>query len=331
MIDSHLILAANPSGPRTRREWLGFAAALATPVGNISCARRKPHVAYVNSYHLGYAPSDAITLAIREGFAGADFELQVHYLDGKRNPAALPRAAEGVMASIRAFQPDVILVSDDDAMLHVVVPYLRAGPTPVLFCSVNWTADPYEVPNKYVTGMLEVLPVEETIQLVKSQSPEITDLFILSEDTSLERKNRRFLDPIYWKSGLSTTYGLVSDFEKWQKAFLWANRNTDVIFFITNGGILGWNEEHALEYIRQHIRVPIFCCDDSMIRYCVVGRVKIDREPGDWMVRQALRIIAGTKPEEIPLMHNTQSRVMGNPDLAARIQFLLPPDAVPYP
>lgn len=286
---------------------------------------------YVNSFHPGDAPGDAITQAVREGLAGADLELEVHYLDGKRNPAALPQAAERVMAAIRAFQPGVVLVSGDPAMLHLVVPYLRAGPTPVLFSGVDWTADPYEVPNRYVTGMLEMPPVEETVELVKARAPDIEDLFVLSEDTPRERKNRRFLDPIYWKSGLSTTYGLVSDFEKWKRAFVWANRNADVVYFIANTGIRHWDEEEAVEHIRRHIRVPMFCCDPSLIRYCVAGRVNVKSEPGAWMASQALRVVAGTKPEEIPLARNAQSRVVGNPDLAARIQFPLPPDATLYP
>lgn len=290
-----------------------------------------PRIVYAGSGSPGDAPVDAITQAVREGLAKTDLELQVHYLNGDRDPAALPQAGESIVGAIRAFQPDAVLVHGDAAMRYLVVPYLRAGPTPVLFSGIKWTADPYEVPNRYVAGMLEVPPVEDTIELVKKHNPGIRNLFILSEDTPRERGRRRFLDPIYWKTGLSTTYGLVSDFEHWKRAFLWANRNADVVFFMTNTGIRHWDEEAAEEHIREHIRVPVFCCDASMIRYCVAGRVNVDREPGEWMAGQALRILAGTKPEEIPLARNAQSRVVGNSEFAARLRFPLPPDAVLYP
>ncbi len=327
MRNRHGIPALAPTGPRSRRQWLGIAAAL----GIASCRHEKPRIAYVNSYHAGYAPADAITKAVREGLAGTDLELKTHSLDALRDPAALPRNAERVTAAIRAFKPGVILVSDDEAMRLVVVPSFRDGPIPVLFCGVEWSADAYEVPNRFVTGMLEAPPVEETISLVKSHAPEIGRLFVLTEDTPSERRNRRFLDPIYWKSGLSTTYGLVSDFEKWKRAFVWANRNADMIFFISNAAIRHWDERQAIEHIREHIRVPVFCCNPSMIRYCVIGRVSADGEGGAWMAAQALRILAGTKPEEIPLARNAESRVVGNADLAARIQFPLPPGATLNP
>ena len=323
MKNSHGISALAPTGPRTRRQWLGLAAAL----GIASCRHEKPRVAYVNSYAPGYAPADAIAKAVRDGLTGIDLELQTHDLDALRDPAALPRNADRAAVAIRAFRPNLILAFGDEAMRHVVVPYFRAGPTPVLFCGVDWSADAYEVPNKFVTGMLETPPVEETIALVKTGAPTIKRLFVLAEDTPRERANRRFLDPIYWKSGLSTTYGLVSDFEHWKRAFGWANRNADVIFFISKAAIRNWEEEQAIAHIREHIRVPVFCCDRSMIRYCVVGRVPVAAEGGEWLAVQALRILGGTKPEAIPLARNTQSRIVGNADLAARIPFPLPPEA----
>ncbi|MCC6264104.1 MAG: hypothetical protein IT169_11040 [Bryobacterales bacterium] len=329
MTKRHRIPAIAPPGACTRRQWLGLAVAAAA--GANACAHKKPRVVYVNSYHRGYAPGDAVAQAVRERLATAGLEPQTLYLDGARHPAALPQAAQGANAVIRISRPDVVLVSGEFAMRHLVVPFLRAGPIPVLFSGVEWTADPYEVPNKYVTGMVEAPPVEETIALVKMRAPGIRNLFVLSADTPLERRNHRFLDPVYWKSGLSTTYGLVSDFEHWKRAFLWANRNTDVVFFVTNTGIRHWDEEAAVEHIREHIRVPVFCCNASMIRYCVAGRVNVDREPGEWMAGQALRILAGTKPEEIPLARNKQSRVVGNSEFAARLRFPLPPDAVLYP
>ncbi len=311
-------------GTSTRRQWFSLAAGATCVLSG--CAKTPPTVVYVNSYHAGYGPSDAIAEGIRDGLPSPDYDLITVFLDGKRKPELLPEAATKALELIRTRKPDVILVSDDDAMAHLVVPHLREGPTPVLFCGVNWSAEAYEVPNRYVAGMLEVLPVEETIQMVKAQQPEIKDLFVLSEDSPSEHKNRRFLDPIYWRSGLSTTYGLVPNFEEWKKAFTWANRNTDVVFFITHGAIKNWDEEQAVQHIRENIRVPVFTCDDWMIRYCVVGRVKERREPGDWIAQQTIRVLAGTTPEEIPLTRNKLSHPLGNRELADRIGFTLPPD-----
>ncbi|MCU0227214.1 MAG: ABC transporter substrate-binding protein [Bryobacterales bacterium] len=311
-----------------RRDWLGAAALGAGTVGMGACALPPAALLYVSSYHQGYGTSDAIEAGIRETLADRPVTLETVYLDGKRQPDALPHAATRALERIRELKPRVILVSDDDAMIHLVVPHLRQGPTPVLFCGVNWTASPYEVPTQHVSGMIEVLPVEDTIRTVLGARPDCKELFILSEDSSSERKSRTFLDPIYWRNGLSTTYGLVPDFDHWKKAFRWANMHADLIFFITNGAIRDWNHEEALAHFRQYARVPVFTCDEHMMKYAMVGRVKVAREQGEWVARQALRVLEGVVPGEIPLARNQQSRLLTNPELAALIQFPLPsPDA----
>ncbi|MCW5964943.1 MAG: hypothetical protein KIT83_12965 [Bryobacterales bacterium] len=289
-----------------------------------ACARSPRLVIYVNSYHLGYGSSDAVADGIRENLAGKPVILETIYLDGKRRPEGLPEAAARALARIREAEPAVVLVSDDDAMIHLVAPHLRAGPTPVLFCGVNWTASPYEVPNRYVSGMIEVLPVEETLRMVLGVKPECKELFILSEDSASERKSRAFLDPIYWRNGLSTTYGLVPDFDHWKKAFRWANDHADLIFFITNGAIREWDKQAAVNHIREWMRIPVFTCDEHMMPFAVVGRVKVAKEQGEWVAQQALRVIDGASPAEIPLARNQKSQLLTNPEMAALIQYPLP-------
>jgi len=292
--------------------------------GILGCNRQPQRVIYVNSYHQGYGSSDAVEAAIRDSLAAEPVTLEVIYLDGKQKPDALPVSASRAFARIQEAAPSLLLVSDDDAMLHLVVPFLREGPTPVLFCGVNWTADPYGVPNRHVSGMVEVLPVEETLRLVLSAKPAAKELFILSEDSASERKSRTFLDPIYWRSGLSTTYGLVPDFDHWKKAFRWANEHADLIFFITNGAIRHWDSKAAQAHIREWVRVPVFTCDEHMMPFAMVGRVKMPREQGEWVARQALEVLHGLSPADIPLARNQQSQLLTNPELAALIQFPLP-------
>lgn len=312
--------------PWRRRDWLrmGGTSALASTVGSVGC-RQAPHaVLYVNSYHQGYGSSDAVAEGLRAGLEGKPVQLETVYLDGKRRPEGLPEAARQALMRIRETEPALILVSDDDAMIHLVAPHLREGPLPVLFCGVNWTASPYEVPNRFVSGMVEVLPVEETVRMVLQRRPEAKELFILSEDSATERKSRTFLDPIYWRNGLSTTYGLVPDFDHWKKAFRWANEHADLIFFITNGAIRDWNHDEALRHFREWVRIPVFTCDEHMMRYAMVGRVKVAREQGEWLAQQAMRVLEGVSPAEIPLARNQQSKLLTNPVLGALIDFPMP-------
>ncbi|MCZ2156811.1 MAG: hypothetical protein LC114_23435 [Bryobacterales bacterium] len=309
---------------QSRRKWLKHSTALFTTVAFLSCSHKNPRVAYVDSNDPEEESGKRALATIRAEFAGQDVELTVHHLDAARNPAALSPEAERLANVLRKSKPGVILVSGAGAMRSLVAPYLRDGPIPVLFRNIEWTAEPYHVPTRFVTGILDIPPIDEAIRLVKAGTPAARDLFVLSGNTAMDREHERFSSSLYWAAGLSTTYGLVDDFDHWKRAFVWANRHADAILAVNHDAIKGWSDTEALSHIREHIRVPVFCCDATMIRYSVVGAGRIAGESAQWAARQALRVLAGTKVEDIPLSRTTQSNVLVNRELAERIGFPLP-------
>ena len=118
-----------------------------------------PRAVYVNSYHEGYGPSDAVMSGIRDRLSAGGVRLDVYFLDAKRKPEGTARRVEQVLAAIGAARPEVLLASDDDAVQSLVVPHFRNGPIPVVFCGVNWDASQYGLPTPTVTGIIEVVPV----------------------------------------------------------------------------------------------------------------------------------------------------------------------------
>jgi gluconate transporter len=111
-------------------------------LGGSAASAAQPKVFYLNSYHQGYASSDEAMAAIREILGREGVALQVEFMDAKRHPADtdLRRRAEEVLASIRRFQPNLLIVSDDDAVKYVLAQHFRNGPIPAVFCGVNWSA-----------------------------------------------------------------------------------------------------------------------------------------------------------------------------------------------
>ena len=55
--------------------------------------------------------------------------------------------------------PDLLIVSDDNAVKYLVVPNFQDDPMPIVFCGVNWTADQYDLSHCNITGILELLPI----------------------------------------------------------------------------------------------------------------------------------------------------------------------------
>ena len=289
------------------------------------CGNSGGKVFFINSYHEGYGSSDDITEGIVETMAETDVQLEIFYMDTKRNtdePYALAKADEALRA-IERFQPDVIIASDDNAVKYVIEPNFKGGPIPCVFCGVNWSAEKYGLPTANVTGMLEVLPLEDSIALIRRYYHAIGDISIITENSLSEQSSREYLEPVFVSMGLAPDFQLVNTFEEWQSAFSEANQTADCIFIPTNGAVRNWVNETARVFVHENIKVPVFTCDDFMMPYAVFGLTKVAREQGEWAAETALRIIGGESPGDIPITRNSQVKMYFNPALAGQIGFTL--------
>jgi ABC-type uncharacterized transport system substrate-binding protein len=304
---------------------IGFLLAMVLIFGG--CSGRLPQetsgrVFLLNSYHEGYGSSDDITAGALSRLAGSNTDTAVFFMDTKRNTTedhALAKAREA-LEKIRLFRPDVIISMDDPAAKYVIVPHFSNGPVPVVFCGVNWSADQYGFPTPSVTGMLEVLPVIETLEALRPYFPG-GRLCVLSEDTLSEQSNQRAMEPIFQRAGLRTRFVLVKDYETWKKEFIRANQEDDIVFIPTNGAVAGWENEDARAFVRQAIRKPVISCDDFMMPFAVYGLTKVAREQGEWAAETALSILTGKEVSDIPVTRNTRTKAFFNPGLAAAIGF----------
>jgi ABC-type uncharacterized transport system substrate-binding protein len=284
-------------------------------------------VFYVNSYHQGYPSSDETMAAIRGVLGREGVAIETAYLDAKRHPLEVDvrGRATAALAAIRRFAPRVVIASDDDAVKYVLAPHFRDGAIPAVFCGVNWSAKQYGLPSASVTGMLEVVPIEETLREVRGRWPGARRLRVLSEDSVSERSNRELLDPRYRALGLEPSYALVGEFEDWKRGFETAQREADIVYLPTNGAIRGWDARAAGEWVRRYIRRPVVTCDDFMMPYAAFGLTKVAGEQGDWAAGAAMEILRGKRPSDIAITANRQTRCYFNTELAARIGFVPPP------
>lgn len=279
-------------------------------------------VVYVNSYHPGYKPSDEIAARIADSFSSGKYDLEKYYLDSKRlSGEDLKQRTDSIRHSILGIEPDVLIVSDDYALKFLAEPFLKDSGAPVVFCGVNWSADQYELPRNRVTGMLEVLPLKESILFVKTYYPDASHMAILSENSLSEQNNQVLLDTLFKNAGFKPAYLMVNDFTEWKSAFISANSTEDVIYLPTNGSIKGWNDKEARKFVSENIRKPVFTCDDFMMDFCVFGFTKVPGEQGTWAAETAIQILEGKKPSDIPISKNSQKKTWFNEVNACKIGF----------
>jgi len=275
-------------------------------------------VFYVNSYHAGYRSSDEAQAALTQRLKQAGVELRVFHLDAKRHgeAATLAMRAQAAAAELDAFHPNLVIVSDDDAVKQFVVPHVLSRKVPVVFCGVNWSAEQYHLPRAQVTGMLEVVPIEAVLREVREHWPSARRLVTLSEDSTSERSNRLLLEPRYRAWGWQSVGVAVKDFDSWKAEFERAQREADVVYLPTNGAIQGWDAAVAREWVRAKARKPVVTCDDFMMPYAAYGLTKVAAEQGEWAAEAALRILSGESPVSIPQVENTRRRCFYNRSLA---------------
>jgi ABC-type uncharacterized transport system substrate-binding protein len=292
-----------------------------------SCSRGKKadeavRIVYVNSYHEGYGSSDDVMEGIVETLQGENIELKTFFLDAKRKTTRpeIHESVQLILREIQNFNPALMIVSDDNAVKELVVPFFNNSSLPVVFCGVNWSAEQYG-PGSNITGMLEVLPLRECLGEVISNYPETKRLVVLSENSLSEQNNRLLLDTLYRNLGLEVTYKLADDFETWEAMFLEANNDADLIYMPTNGAIKNWDNNYAREIIENNIKIPVVTCDDFMMPYAVFGLTKVAKEQGVWAAKTAMEVLHGKSPAEIPQTRNREMKAWLNDTLAKRINF----------
>lgn len=289
---------------------------------------RRMKIVYINSYHNGHPSSDEIMEGFIKNMPLDSFDINSFYMDTKRNSSKeyIKTKAAQLLDSILQIQPQLLVVSDDNAVKYLVEPNLEKLKMPVAFCGVNWTDKDYHLPANQVTGIIEILPVADALKTIKSHYPSVQKLLVLNENTTTSRKEEQILDTMFHRFNLSATYNLVDDFEQWKSAFQQGNQNYDLIYISTHAAIKGWNHNEAVDFIAENIKVPVFTCEDFMMPYAVLGHTKIAEEHGIWAAATAKRILSGVSPSDIPVTRNKKSNKWLNPGLAGKIDFK--PDSV---
>lgn len=291
-----------------------------------SCMPRndeKQKVVYVNSYHSSFPPSEQITEGVFESLSPDSFEITVFFMDTKRNSseAFIKKRVSELLDSIHSEKPDILILSDDNALKYLLLPNIHTIQTPVVFCGINWTADQYNLPTQGVTGILEVLPLEDLLQTLKPYYPEMKKLLVLNENTTTSRKTKPLLDTLLNDQGIVVSQELVDDFESWKSVFIRGNNNYDIIYLQTRGAIKNWNHDEAIEIIGEHIKIPLVTCEEFMMPYAVLGLTQLSKEQGFLAGQAAKRILRGENPSDIPITKNQLSKVWINTDLAEKIGF----------
>jgi ABC-type uncharacterized transport system substrate-binding protein len=284
---------------------------------------------YISSYHNGYEWNDGIERGLESALQGK-CELQKFYMDGKRHMDAEFAKAKAREANelAEAWKPDVIIAADDNASKYLVMPYLKDKPVPVVFCGLNWTAEPYGYPYSNVTGMIEVGPIEPLMNEVRTVVKNARRGVFLSADEMTQRKEFAMNQEMYKRHGIEISHKAVRTMAEWEASFTAAQAEADFLVIANNSGIVDWDNERARHYAYRHGRRFTVAYLEWMAPYAMLTMAKIADEQGEWAGKAAVLILDGTPPAKIPIVANRRWNMYVNSPLLKKAGHRLSPEIV---
>jgi hypothetical protein len=135
---------------------------------------------------------------VKIGCSQSPVELVVWRMDTKRNIDTVWRKAQAlkIIDYIKTWEPDVVLLSDDNAAIFLGVPYLLDSQIPVVFCGTNWDASQYGFDKKNnITGMVEVSLIEPLVRLLR-QHAKGERLGVIGADTLSDRRDSQYYQTV---------------------------------------------------------------------------------------------------------------------------------------
>ncbi len=285
-------------------------------------------ILYIDSYHQGYAWSDGITKGVQTTLEETGVELKIHRMDTKRNTevAFKENAALEAKQLIETFNPDVVIVSDDNGFKYLVQEYYKDAELPFVYCGLNWDSSLYDAPYSNTVGMVEVALTPQLLERV-SEYADGDRIGYISGDTVTERKTMEYykslfdleFDKEYW----------AEDLEEFKSAYLALQDEVDYILFENTAGIIGWeiSENQEMEqFILENTKIPSGTTYDFVAPYALIGLAKIPEEQGEWSAQTALEILDGTKPSVLTETTNKKGKLIINMKLAEKTGIVFKPN-----
>ncbi len=277
-------------------------------VSALGAAQARNKVLLVFSYHPEYSWVIEETMGVEDVLEDKGITMEEFYLDTKRRTNAewKKKKAEDAMKRIEEFEPDLVMVFDDNACELVAKKYI--GKTlPFVFAGMNGEPEDYGFPVENITGVIERGHVSESLELLKRLVPNITKGAILTDNSPTSqgfiRRVRKTNLPI-------EIYGFYSidDFDGWKTKVKELQSEVDAVgFFVYHtikekGGEVSLPAEEVLRWTLQNSQIPEFALFDFAVKSGALCGVTLSGYlQGKTAAKMALTILDGANPANIPI------------------------------
>jgi signal transduction histidine kinase/CheY-like chemotaxis protein/ABC-type uncharacterized transport system substrate-binding protein len=271
----------------------------------------RKRVLIIHSYHSGLSWSDNISNSIRKEFINEkQIDIFTEFLDTKHIALSQSEETYKIYFSIKykKFRPDVIIVSDNDALDFVLRNRLQLFPDiPIVFCAINNFNTELLKGQKNITGVVEETAPLKTINLILTQNPNLQRLVIISDQTTtgviecdhVEKELKKINKNIrieWWKT--LREKDLQPQLSKLTK-------EDAVLLILFNQDASGkyFSYEESAEMITKYSPVPVYGLWDFYLNHGIVGGCLTNSIfQGKSAAQLATKILNHEKADNIPII-----------------------------
>ena len=197
----------------------------------------------------------------------------------KRNSVPdLASATKRIMEEIRKFEPDLVLLGDDNAA-NYIGQQLVGSQTPVVFWGINGLPLRYnlveklEAPGQNVTGVWQSGYHKESLDLLKRLVPKAQTFAILACDSESSRPNVKAIEQLAQRGALPMKLAgkvFTNSFEDWKAGALELAKRVDALYVLNHDTLRDRAGNHvevlaAGRWYLNNIKIPEASHEDQFV------------------------------------------------------------------
>lgn len=219
-------------------------------------------------------------LAEQDGFENGSVVLRKAWMDTKRRDsrADIARATARIIAEIKAFKPDLLLLGDDNAANFVGNQFVDTE-LPIVFWGINGLPLKYgliqrmDAPGRNVTGVWQSGYHKESLDLLKKIVPSAQTFAILACDSESTRPNVKLIEEMSARGALPLRLvdkAVTNSFEQWKERALDFAGRVDAIYMLNHDTLRDRDGNHvgyltAGRWYLENIRIPEASHEDQFV------------------------------------------------------------------
>lgn len=292
---------------------------------------------YIASYAPGYEWQDQLEKSLQQQLKG-QCSVDTFYMDTKKIQESEKLAQIGLKAKqfIEKKDPDIVIISDDNAVKYVLAAHYRNHDLPFVFCGINNTGKLYQLPYSNTSGMIEIAPTRVLLEQLLHSHPNQNHVVYLSTQGATAEQNVQAFHKIAISLNIKSSAYLAANQEEWRKLYKKLQEDPQIHIIILGNFVAfpKWNHQTNLDWILQHNHKLSIATQKWMMPYVALGLTKSADEQGAWAGKTASAVLSGIPIHQISTVPNQLFQTWINSAIAKPVENRIPlrllNQAIPY-